>query len=97
MNTVTSASPMLFSDIFPSLAEPLRALFCCPREAPKRAKKFSRTNILPPVYKRVYARGKGDDPYRGYNHSDNFKSDGFAPIRILIDINPDLVDRDTAG
>ena len=92
MNTVTSTSAMPFSDVFPSLAEPLRALFCCPRKAPARATKFSRKDILPPVYKRVYARSKGDDPYRGYNHPDNFRPEGFAPIRILIDLNPDVVD-----
>ncbi|WP_460585154.1 hypothetical protein [Hymenobacter arcticus] len=91
MNTVASTSPMPFSDVFPSVAEPLRSLFCCPRKAPERATKFSKKDILPPAYKRVYARGKGDDPYRGYNHSDNFLPDGFAPIRILIDLNPDVV------
>lgn len=97
MNTVTTASPMLFSAVFPGSAEPLGSLFCCPRIPPPTAKKFSRKAILPPVYKRVYARGKDDDPYQGANHPDNFRPDGFAPIRILIELNPDLVKGDAAG
>lgn len=91
MNTVASSNPMLFSDVFPGLAEPLRSIFCCPRTPPKSARKFSRTDILPAAYKRVYARGKTDDPYRGHNHPENFQSQGFAPIRILIDLNLDAV------
>ena len=97
MNTVTGTSPMLFSDVFPALAEPLHSIFCCPRTPPSTAKKFSRKDILPPAYKRVYARGKDDDPYQGYNHPDNFRPDGFAPIRILIDLNQDVIDRQKAG
>ncbi|RSK45493.1 hypothetical protein [Hymenobacter rigui] len=95
MNTVSSSSPMPFSAVFPDYAEPLRSLFCCPRTPSPTAKKFSRRDILPPIYEQVYARDKSADPYRGYNHPDNFRSDGFAPIRILIDLNANAADENT--
>ncbi len=92
MNTVTTASAMPFSDVFPAFAEPIRSLFCCPHTPLPTAKKFKRAAILPPIYKQVYARGKDDDPYQGHNHPDNFRPDGFAPIRILIDLNPNVAE-----
>lgn len=90
--TVRRTTPMLFSEVFPDLAEPLRSIFCCPRSLPPTAKKFSENDIQTSAYRQVYARRKGEDPYRGNDISDGFLPDGFAPIRILIDRNPDTVD-----
>jgi len=88
--TVTRTTPMKFSEVFPDHVEPLRSIFCCPRPLPPTARKYSENEIFSPAYRQVYARGKGEDPYQGYNISDHVLPDGFAPLRILIDLNPNL-------
>ena len=89
--TVTRTTPMKFSEVFPDLVEPLRSIFCCPRPLPPTARKYSAAEIYTPAYRQVYAREKGDASYRDYNNLDHFLPDGFAPLRILIDLNPDVV------
>lgn len=90
--TVTRTTPMKFSEVFPDLVEPLRSIFCCPRPLPLTAKKYTADEIVTPAYRQVYARDKIDDIYQGYTASDHVLPDGFAPLRILIDLNPDVVD-----
>jgi hypothetical protein len=94
--TVTRTTPMKFSDVFPDLVEPLRSIFCCPRPLPPTAKKYSEDEIFTPAYRQVYAREKGDADSRDYNVLDHVLPDGFAPLRILIDLNPDLANDVTA-
>lgn len=93
--TVTRTTPMKFSDVFPDLVEPLRSIFCCPRPLPPTAKKYSEAEIFSPAYRQVYARERRDASSQDYNALDHVLPDGFAPLRILIDLNPDLADGGT--
>ena len=95
--TVTRTTPMKFSDVFPDLVEPIRSIFCCPRPLPPTAKKYSAAEIYTPAYRQVYAREKGEASFRDYNNLDRFLPDGFAPLRILIDLNPDLGKAEETG
>ena len=90
--TVTRTTPMKFTEVFPDLVEPLRSILCCPRPLPLTARKYTQDEIATPAYRQVYARGKSDDIYQGYNASDHVLPDGFAPLRILIDFNTDVAD-----
>ncbi|TPG64631.1 DUF6615 family protein [Hymenobacter nivis] len=88
--TVTRTTPMKFTEVFPDLVEPLRSIFCCPRPLHLTARKYTEDEIATPAYRQVYARAKSDDIYQGYNASDHVLPDGFAPLRVLIDLNSDV-------
>lgn len=92
--TVTRTTPMRFSEVFPDYVEPLRSIFCCPRPLPSTAKKYTEDEIFTPAYRQIYAREKGDNSSRDYGAADHFLPDGLAPLRILINLNPNVADEE---